>query len=368
MKKERILALNVGSSSVKFSFFNDKLELLSTGKITNIHEKPIFSCGDETIELPEGSTTEDALTFLVDWISKHFDHVTVITHRVVHGDEYYNEPALVTAKVVKVLETLIPLAPLHQPHNLAGIDITHRCFPHIPQIACFDTAFHTKRDPLFTTYAIPQSLQSNIRKFGFHGLSYAWISNVLKNDYPDLYKGKVVVAHLGNGSSLCAMKEGKSVDTSMGMTTLSGLPMGTRCGNLDPGAIIYMIKECGLSVEDIEHILYEQSGLKGLSGLSNDVKTLLETNDPKASFAIDYYCMYVAQQASTMAVSLNGIDALIFTGGIGENSKEVRERILGHLSFLNIPQVLIIPANEEKQMALQTLDCLQSLKEQHITI
>ena len=264
-----------------------------------------------------------------------------------------------TDDVLAKLKALIPLAPLHQPHNLAALAMAARFLPHVPQIACFDTAFHAHHTPLFTSFAIPNEMTGKgVRRYGFHGLSYAWLAHVLKQDYPALATGRVIAAHLGNGASLCALKNGESIDTTMGMTALDGVPMGTRSGAIDAGAVIHMIRELKLGADAVEHMLYEQSGLRGLSGISNDVKTLLESSDPHAKFALDYFALYVAKHMAAMAVAIGGIDGIVFTGGIGEHAVSVRAAIMAHLAFLKPPKPLVIPANEERMMAMQAMSCL----------
>jgi acetate kinase len=354
-----ILVINAGSSSLKFSLFENEaeLKLLSSGQVANIGGAPVFSAGDDKKTLAAGSTHEDALRFILDWIEEHkHGAVAMAAHRVVHGGTLFREPVRITAEILEKLRGLNSLAPLHQPHNLAAIEILQKLMPDVPQIACFDTAFHAGHGPLFSLYALPQELaDKGIRRYGFHGLSYEWIAHVLRRDYPALAKGRVIAAHLGNGASLCAMKDGISIDTTMGMTALEGLPMGTRCGNLDPGAVIYMIRDLGIAADKTEHILYNESGLRGISGISNDVKTLLESKDPKAAFALDYFSLKVAQFMGMMAVALGGVDGIIFTGGIGENAAPVRENILRRLEFLKPYEAHVIPANEERMMAMHAL-------------
>ncbi len=351
-----ILVINAGSSSVKFSLFDNQpdLTLLTSGQVANIGTAPFFSAGDDRKALPAGSTHEDALNFILGWIkSQKHQAIVMAAHRIVHGGTLFREPVRITPQIMIKLRSLNSLAPLHQPHNLAAIDILTKLQPDLPQIACFDTAFHAGHDPLFSLYALPQVLtDKGIRRYGFHGLSYEWIAHVLRSDYPALAKGRVIVAHLGNGASLCAMKEGVSVDTTMGMTALEGLPMGTRCGSLDPGAIIYMVRDLAMPAEKVEHVLYNDSGLKGLSGLTNDVKTLQGSSDPKAVFALDYFSLRVAQFMGMMAVAMGGVDGIVFTGGIGENAAPVRENILSRLAFMKPYDVHVIPANEERIMAM----------------
>jgi acetate kinase len=354
-----ILVINAGSSSVKFSLFENAagLKLLTSGQVSGIGNTPIFSAGDDKKTFAAGSTHEEALRYIFGWIEERkYGAVAMAVHRVVHGGTLFRAPVRVTPEVLEKLRGLNSLAPLHQPHNLAAIDILKKLKPELPQIACFDTAFHAGHEPLFSLYALPQELaDKGIRRYGFHGISYEWIAHVLRRDYPALAKGRVIVAHLGNGASLCAMKDGISIDTTMGMTALDGLPMGTRCGSLDPGAIIYMLRDLGIAADKAEHILYNDSGLKGISGISNDVKTLLESKDPKAAFALDYFSLHVAQFMGMMAVALGGVDGIVFTGGIGENAAPVRDNILQRLEFMKPYEVHVIPANEERMMAMHAV-------------
>ncbi len=365
---QAILAVNAGSSSIKYSLFGLEAgyPLLSSGKVTGLGTSPQFSAshkGQGAIKeaLPEGASHENAFRHILGNLegARVMKELVAVAHRVVHGG-YYREAKMVAPDVMEELRKWGPLAPLHQPHNLRAIEIIESIRADLPQVACFDTAFHAGQDPLFHRYAIPDEYyKKNVRRFSFHGLSYDWIAQQLAEKHPDLYKGKVVVAHLGNGSSLCAMKNGQSVETSLGMTALDGVPMGTRCGNIDPGAVIYMMRDLGLTVDQCERVLYEKSGLKGLSGVSNDVKTLIESTKPAAAFALQFYAMRVAQFVGRLMVALGGLDALVFTGGIGENAEPVRDDILEMLSFLPPFKVLVIPANEEIVMAKQAAALLK---------
>lgn len=368
---ETMLVLNAGSSSVKFCLFgcSKDLPLLGHGKAADLGTKPVFEAVYDATgaavnkTLDAKASPEDGLRAIIDWIHGYEEgwQITAVAHRIVHGGTEFAAPVRVTSDIFHKLKKLCPLAPLHQPHNLAAIGIVDRLLAHVPQIACFDTAFHARRDALFTLYALPQELtDEGIRRYGFHGLSYEWIAHVLEKDHPDLAKGRVVAAHLGNGSSLCAMQGGKSIDTSMGMTALEGVPMGTRSGSIDPAAVIYMIRDLGMTPDKAEDILYEKSGLKGLSGLTNDVKALLASGDARAKFALDYYALKVAQYMAMMAVSAGGIDGVIFTGGIGENAATIRDSVMKHIGFLGHPRMLVIPANEERMMAMHAMDCLGS--------
>jgi acetate kinase len=391
-----ILTINAGSSSVKFCLFTfDKdMKLLAGGRIVDIQERrhnttpvrkphperrvnknkslarpdkkvgaegPVFTAKSEkngvleTRFLTPDASHEDALDVILDWIDENKDeswNFSTVAHRVVHGGSRFVGPAPLTAKNLAYLESLCPLAPLHQTHNLAPAKILAAKNPKLKQYACCDTAFHAQRDKLFSSFALPKNLRDQgIQRYGFHGLSYSWIAHCLSLDFPKLAKGRVVVAHLGNGASLCAIKDGKSVDTTMTMTALDGLPMGTRSGSIDASAVIYMQRSLGLTVDQVERILYHESGLKGLSGISNDVKTLSGSDKESARFALDYFAIKTAQFIASMAVAIGGIDGLIFTGGIGENAAGVRKAILSHLTFLPAFETHVIPANEELGMA-----------------
>jgi acetate kinase len=369
---ETILAINAGSSSLKFSIYEQHadLRLLASGVVTDVGGIPTFAVkvGDVKSNevLPITYTHKESVRHILGWIEKrNLGAIAVVVHRVVHGGSQFKEPVIVTPEVMQQLYALTPLAPLHQLHNLAAIDILDKLNPGIPQIACFDTAFHAGHTPIFSCYAIPQNLtDKGIRRYGFFGLSYEWITHVMRRDHPTLAVGRVIVAHLGNGAGLCAMKDGVSIDTTMGMTALEGLPMGTRCGNLDPGAVIFMIRDLKISPDEVEHILYNDSGLKGMSGITNNVKHLEDSSDPKAKFALDYFSLRIAQFIGMMAVAVGGMDALVFTGGIGEHAAGIRQKTLQYLDFLKPFETLVIPANEEGIMAGHAFALMQNKPEQ----
>lgn len=378
--KNSILVINTGSSSVKFQVFSryPSFELLVHGKVSDLGSSPLFTATDETqelkenqvknIEIPDDYTHEKALHFILNWIEAQNQswQIDTVAHRIVHGGIRFTSSVLITPEVMTYLRVLCPLAPLHQPNNLIAIDIFSALKPDLMQVACFDTAFHAHHDPLFTEYALPQKIRDKgIRRYGFHGLSYEWIALFLRQHEPSLARRRIIAAHLGNGASLCAMHNGISIDTTMGMTALDGLPMGTRCGMLDPGAVIYMIRELNLSPDDAESLLYHQSGLLGLSDWTHDVRLLQDSNESKAQFALDYFCMRTAQLAGMMAVVLGGVDGIVFTGGIGENSSLIRDKILRHLDFLRPFEVHVIKANEERMMAMHTVSVLENHKEKH---
>lgn len=362
-----IFILNTGSSSLKFKYFSLEKDLksLASGRVMGIKTSPYF----ETIHEQKGSrerrsmdknlTHDQAIEATLEWLRRNFPEVQmeIAVHRIVHGGERMSKTAFLDDETMAYLRSLTPLAPLHQGHNMAGIDILAKKIDGIKQFGCFDTAFHRTHPPLHDAFALPEYVRSKgVRRYGFHGLSYHWVAKGMAQELPHLYKGRVVVAHLGNGSSLCAIREGKSVDSTMGMTALEGLPMGTRCGNVDAGAIFFMLRSMDMNVDQLEKLLYNESGLKGLSGISSDVKTLLESSDERARFALDFYTFKAAQGVVQMAVSMGGMDALIFTGGIGENAAPVRQKILDHLAFLPPFETHIIAADEERGMAQDVIE------------
>lgn len=367
-----VLVINSGSSSIKFQLFEqDQLQLLARGKIVNINTDPLFTViksnsklenpEKTNITFPKESIYKEALKYILSWIENHFSDwkISCAAHRVVHGGSHFTKSVEVSAKVISKLKQLCPLAPLHQPHNLAAIELLDELKPGVTQIACFDTAFHSRHSQLFIEYALPETLRhKGIRRFGFHGLSYEWLVYTLRQSEPNFVKGRLIAAHLGNGASLCAIQDGVSIDTTMGMTALDGIPMGTRCGSIDPGVILYILKELGLSLDELEGMLYHESGLKGLSGWTNDVRLLQDSDDQHAKFALDYFSMRTAQYIAMMAVSLGSIDGIVFTGGIGENSELLRHKILQRLEFLKPFEVRVIKANEEKIMAMHAIQII----------
>ncbi|QBR84817.1 acetate/propionate family kinase [Legionella israelensis] len=368
-----ILVINSGSSSIKFQLFKqERLQLLAKGKIVNINTAPLFKAIEThskqekiqqtEIKLPDEYTYKEALNYILSWIEAHFNQwkIGCVAHRVVHGGHYFSNSVQISSEVLSKLKNLCSLAPLHQPHNLTAIELLEELKPDITQIACFDTAFHSGHSRLFIEYALPEALRyKGIRRFGFHGLSYEWLVYKLRKCEPELAKGRVIAAHLGNGASLCAIKNGISIDTTMGMTALDGLPMGTRCGNLDPGVILYILKELGMTTDELERMLYHESGLKGLSAWTNDVRLLEASDNQDAKFALEYFCMKTAQYIAMMAVSLGGIDGIVFTGGIGENSELIRQYILRRLDFLKPFEIRIIKTNEEKIMAMHAIQMIE---------
>ncbi len=363
---EILLVLNTGSSSVKFRIFGAAadLPLLADGRVTGIGTAPVFTVKGETPrELPQDLTQKQALQYVLDWIDAADDgrHVVAAGHRIVHGGGVFCAPVLLTPEVLDRLDGFVPLAPLHQPHNLAAVRALAEIYPGLKQIGCFDTAFHAGHDAVADCFALPEKLrEEGVRRYGFHGLSYEGTAHFLAQE--GKIPPRVVVAHLGNGASLCAMKNGKSIDTTMGMTALDGLPMGTRCGALDPGVLIYLLRT-GMSPDALEEMLYHDAGLKALSGGVSDMKALLEDGGEKAVFAVDYFTRKVTQYIAMMAASLGGLDLLVFTGGIGENAAPVRRAVTEGLAFLKPFDVRVVGADEERVIARHILEFLSQEQE-----
>lgn len=385
-----LLCLNAGSSSIKFALYRnaDEPRHIAGGKIEGIGTAPHWAAhtDDGTVAVDRrfadgaGLTHEDLLGLLLDWAIDHLGTpLDAIGHRVVHGGNAFAGPVRIDAGVLAQLEALSPLAPLHQPHNLAAIRATLALAPQVPHVACFDTAFHRGRADETTRLALPRALHDKgIVRYGFHGLSYAWIARELARTAPDLAAGRVIAAHLGNGASLCAMAGGRSVDTTMGFTALDGLVMGTRCGTLDAGVVLHLILREGMAADAVEKLLYQQSGLLGISGESSDMRALHASDSAAARQAIALFTARAAREIAALATTLGGIDALVFTAGIGENDAVVRAMIVERLGWLGVTldpaanaaharrieaaasrvPVLVIPADEEAMIARETLEVL----------
>ena len=389
-----LLILNSGSSSVKLTVFRveprgEQIAPLFSGQLTGIGTDAQLSVKAATGERMANESWAERdtgsvpalLPDLLAWVEAHLPAdlpLLAAGHRVVHGGADLRHPAMITEHLLGELETLIPLAPLHQPQNLAAIKVLADSRSDLPQVACFDTAFHHTQPRTATTYAIPRHLtDAGIRRYGFHGLSYEYIARHLEEHLPQLASGRVVVAHLGNGSSLCALNRGASMDTSMGFSVLEGVPMGTRPGNLDPGILLYLMRKFEMDADALEHLLYHQSGLIGVSGVSNDMRVLLSRDDENSREAVDLFCIRTAKEICSLACSMGGIDALVFTAGIGEHSAEIRARICSHLKWVGIElnkdlnednaerisspaslPVHVIPTNEELMIARHTVDLL----------
>lgn len=394
MTAQSILVINAGSSSIKFQLFSvesdERLECRLKGQIEGIAARPrLFAVNTEREILADQtwpvsdvadvpSALDKVITFLRPQIGGQLP--TAIGHRVVHGGPHYSEPIVVNAAALAKLERLIPLAPLHQPNNLAPIRTVLERQPHLLQVACFDTAFHRGHSEVADRYAIPEHLYAEgVRRYGFHGLSYEYIAKQLAEVAPEFADGRIVVAHLGSGASMCAISAGRSVESTMGFTALDGLPMGTRPGQLDPGVVLYLMNEKGMSAPVIERFLYNDCGLKGLSGISNDVRELLASPDPRAKLALDYFVYRIALCTGMLAAAMGGIDAFVFTAGIGENAPAIREAVARRLSWLGLDlssqanaknevcisrkrsrvACFVIPTDEELMIAGHTLRVLR---------
>ncbi len=359
MNRGSILVVNAGSSSLKFSLFRleaaDVLQLAVRGQIDGIGTRPHLNAKDDAgntlverdLAVDQVGAVGDALTLASDWLREHFpgEPLLAVGHRVVHGGTNYAQPVRVDAAVFAALEQLTPLAPLHQPHNLAAIRALRKTQPHVPQIACFDTAFHRTHPQLADVYALPwEYYETGVRRYGFHGLSYEYIAAALPRVAPAIANGRVIVAHLGSGASLCALQAGKSVDSTMGFSPLDGIPMSTRPGAVDPGVLLYLVGQRAMTPAALEQLLYKESGLLGLSGVSNDMRLLLASPEPRARLAIDYFVYYVTKAIGALTAVLGGLDALVFTAGIGENSPEIRARIVLACAWLGI--TLDVDANQ----------------------
>ena len=346
-----VLVVNAGSSSLKFSLFPgaqrpSRKDLLCEGEFEGICHRAHFIAKDGARApladeyLKEGATHEDAFAALLRWLDRRFPQHEVIAagHRVVHGGMIYQEPVLIDAKVVAELTKLVPLAPAHEPHNLAAIAAIAKLHPALPQVACFDTSFHHTQPVVAATYALPRQLtEEGVRGYGFHGLSYEYIASVL----PEVIgrpaaDGCVVVAHLGSGASMCGMKQRRSVATTMGFTALDGLPMARRCGSLDPGVVLYLLEQKGMSAAAVSDLLYQSSGLLGVSGISDDMKVLLASDKPQAREAVDLFVYRICRELGSLVAALGGFDALVFTAGIGEHAPEIRCRVCEQSVWLGL--------------------------------
>jgi acetate kinase len=392
-----ILALNAGSSSVKFGVFETAQNAPSTalvrGEIEGIGRAPHFMVHDGQGKLvdeqhwDQAQIPDDAalLKNLLQWIDARFgtDTLAAVGHRVVHGGRDFTKPVLLDDTTLKALDALTPLAPLHQPHSLSPVRAIKALRPGLPQVACFDTAFHHTMSPVASRFALPRDYEAaGVRRYGFHGLSYEYIARTLRETAPKLVAGNVIVAHLGNGASLCAMQDGRSVDTTMGFTALDGLVMGTRCGTLDPGVILYMLQEQRLDAAAIEDILYKRSGLLGVSGSSSDMRDLIGRPDSHAREAVELFVFRIAREAAALVGTLGGLDGFVFTAGIGEHAPEIRAAVCDRLAWLGVlmdpdanalhkdrisarhsrVDVRVIPTDEESTIFHHTSDVLRQIK------
>ncbi|MGB7159883.1 MAG: acetate/propionate family kinase [Tepidisphaeraceae bacterium] len=384
-QRDPIAVLNAGSSSLKFSVFRGEM-VTCKGLIDRLGrpqagETRAAVRGEDGASLFEGAIParnhEQALEWLFDLLGKHNlgARPVAVGHRVVHGGDGFVAPTRVTPEVLDRLEALVPLAPLHQPHNLAPIRFLARRFPQLPQIACFDTAFHATQARIERMYALPRAwFDRGIKRYGFHGLSYEYIAAQLPQIDPRAASGRTVVCHLGNGASLCALRAGQSVATTMGFTALEGLPMGTRCGAIDPGVLLHLLDHEKMRAAELTDLLYRRCGLLGVSGISADMRDLLKSTEASATETVEYFCYRIARELGSLAAALGGLDAVVFTGGIGEHAAPVRARVaeLAHWLGVRIDvdanaanrtelhrsdstiHVLVIPTNEERMIALHT--------------
>ena len=360
------LVLNAGSSSLKFCVFQrpagEGWRLAVRGQIEGIGTAPRLrvkdgvgkGVADERVDtwVRDG---RDAVDVLAVWLRSNYGGARVlgVGHRVVHGGVWFTAPTVVDRHILAHLYELVPLAPLHQPYNLAAIEAVFARLPDVPQVACFDTSFHRGQPPVAEVIPLPRDLcKAGVQRYGFHGLSYEYVASVLPEVAPEIAAGRVVVAHLGSGASMCALQEGKSVDSTLGFTALDGLCMGTRPGALDPGVVLYLLQSLSLSPKDIETILYKKSGLLGISGISNDMRDLLGRGEPEARLAVDYFVYRAAKEIGALAAVLGGVDGLVFTAGIGENSAEVRRRICEASRWLGLE--LDAEANEGRGPRIST--------------
>lgn len=398
--KGPILIVNAGSSSIKFPGYAamDEQEpaQLFKGQVEGIGSAPHLAAKDAsgtTIaekRWPPGTKTDHEALFdyLIGWVQAHLggQKPLAVGHRVVHGGTAFAAATRIDDAVLTTLQSLCPLAPLHQPHNLAAIRTIAALAPTLPQVACFDTAFHHDQQPVAQRFALPRELhEAGIKRYGFHGLSYDYIASALRERAPAIARGRVVVAHLGAGASLCAMLNGKSVDTTMGFTALDGLPMGTRCGALDPGVVLYLNRERGMNADQIEDLLYHKSGLLGVSALSSDMRELLGSRDRRAEEAVDLFVYRIVRELGALVATLGGLDGLVFTAGIGEHAPEIRRRVCERSGWLGLVpdvganergaeristtasrvSVWVIPTDEERTIARQTIEVLTTQGKTH---
>lgn len=392
--QDATLVINAGSSSIKFAVFvgsaGPEPEAVLKGQMEGIGSDPAFAVKDgagtlvdERDEWPRGSPLNHvgAIRYILGWLKECAAHLDIVAagHRVVHGGIAYVAPARIDAEVIERLRKLVPLAPLHQPHNIAAIEALAEVDPDLPQVACFDTAFHSTQPKVARLFAIPRELtDSGIRRYGFHGLSYEYIARRMAVHAPDARR--VIAAHLGSGASMCALRDGRSIESSMGFTAVDGLPMGTRTGALDPGVVLFLIQDRGYDAKAIETLLYKQSGLLGVSGISNDMRDLLASRERHAADAIDLFVYHISRFAGSLAAALGGVDALVFTAGIGEHAPAIRERVCAQAAWLGValdavanaqggPRIStadsavsawVIPTDEEKMIAIHTRAVLEA--------
>lgn len=379
------LVINAGSSSIKFAGYAEtdasQPELLLKGQVEGLRAEPRFVCEDAhravlgEYRWPGSITHAEALDYIIQWIEANAADIKVAAagHRVVFGGSKYTRPTLVDDPVIVEIEQLVPFFPLHLPHNLAAIQALADQHPDLPQVACFDNTFHHTQPRVAQLFALPRPMtEQGIRRYGFHGLSYEYVARRLPDYVPNA--SRVVVAHLGSGASMCAIREGKSVESTLGFSALDGLPMGTRTGALDPGVLLYLIQAQGMDAKSIEKLLYTKSGLLGVSGISNDMRDLIASDDPRAEEAIELFVYHIAKQLGALAAALQGLDALVFTAGVGEHAPEIRQRVCQRAAWLGVrldtaanarggPRIStedspvsawVIPTDEERMIAIHT--------------
>lgn len=385
MKSNQLVVINSGSSSIKFGVyeFDSKLNKSLNGQVENIKISPVLTMFDSNGSLIKKDTFPNDFGYekfyemiITAFETNEFNYtVSAVGHRVVHGGASYQTPVLVTTRIIEYLKELIPFAPLHQPYNIDAIEIISKSFPKLPQVACFDTAFHRTHPFVADCFGLPRSLtEAGITRYGFHGLSYEYIMHKFKEINPDKLNKRIIVAHLGNGASMCAIKDGKSIESTMGLTALDGLVMGTRCGNIDPGVILYLLEYKNMSAKEIEELLYKKSGLLGISGITSDMKTLLENSTNAAQDAIELFVYRIRRELGALVAALGGLDVLIFTGGIGEHAWQIREKVCINTDWLDMRintelnrknqtmisdakskvEIYVIPTNEEWIIASHT--------------
>jgi acetate kinase len=355
---QHILVLNAGSSSLKFALFDSKsLSETMRGQISGIGAQPMLEFGGDKRELPSGAAFAEGLELVRNLLKDGgfpVEKLAGIGHRIVHGGERYVSPVIVTDGVLDALDGLRRLAPLHLPFGLGVLRMAQAMLPGVPHMACFDTAFHATQPDVATRLPLPKEYRDKgYRRYGFHGLNYAHVIQILPEMTGKPLPRRLLAAHLGSGASMCAILDGKSVATTMGFSTADGLVMGTRTGSIDPGVIVALLRDEHLTLDQLEDLLYRRSGLLGLSGISADMRDLLASNKTTAREAVDYYCYSAARHAASLIPTLGGLDAIVFTGGIGEHAEPIRQAIINHLGWLKVPaeHVHVVPANEELTIA-----------------
>ncbi|MCL4758694.1 MAG: acetate/propionate family kinase [Rhodocyclaceae bacterium] len=402
MNGPAVLVLNAGSSSLKFALFSHSTNRLPerawlTGQVEGIGAEPRLHArsqdGEDHHETlggggSAGSQHQEALNRLFDWLARKHPGLAISAagHRIVHGGERYSAPLQLTPEVIAELEALVPLAPLHQPHNLRAVHAVSALLPQVPQVGCFDTAFHRSQPEIARRFALPRAIsERGVKRYGFHGLSYDYVARELPQVVGERARGAVVIAHLGNGASMCALRGGRSIATTMGFTALEGLMMGTRTGAIDPGVLLYLMEHEGMDLAALTQLLYKESGLLGVSGISQDMRTLLASTAPEAREAVDLFCYRIARELGSLAAALGGLDALVFTGGIGEHAAPIRAQVGEQSAWLGIAldaaangspgatgarridaagsrvAVAVVPTDEERMIARYTIETLDGV-------